>query len=119
MLALLIGAAVLIAHPAARYSLWYDEAWAALAVRSHDAGTVVETVPHNFHPPAYFLALSAWSAAAGSHNQAFAEWVGENARFWFLQTLPLDNSWVSQAVPHAEVSNVHVDAFQISLYEAP
>lgn len=64
-LALLLCAAVLLAHPAADYSLWYDEAWQVQAISSHDLNLIMETVRQDYAPPAYFLALSAWSSITG------------------------------------------------------
>ena len=68
--ALLIGAAALITHPAARHSIWYDEAWSVLAIRGHDAASIIETVRADFHTPVYFLALSAWASLTGFSEPA-------------------------------------------------
>jgi uncharacterized membrane protein len=69
-LALLFGAVILLVHPAADYSLWYDEAWSLQAVQSRDPGAIIDTVRSDFHPPGYFLLLSAWSSAAGVSERA-------------------------------------------------
>ncbi|MBN1286325.1 MAG: glycosyltransferase family 39 protein [Anaerolineae bacterium] len=63
--ALLFCAAVLLMHPAADYSLWYDEAWQVRAVQSHTIDTILETIRRDYAPPAYFLALSVWSSLTG------------------------------------------------------
>lgn len=63
-LVLLLAAATRIVN-SSHYPVWTDEGWTIWAVQSHDFGTVVNTLANDRHPPAYFLALSAWSSLAG------------------------------------------------------
>lgn len=62
---LLAAAAILITHPAARHSLWYDEAWSVLVVRGQPLPAVLEAARHDFHPPGYFIMLWGWAGLTG------------------------------------------------------
>src|SRR4026208_2017139 len=68
-LVLLLAAATRVINPS-HYPVWTDEGWTIWAVQSHDFGTVVDTLANDRHPPAYFLALSAWSSLAGDSRLA-------------------------------------------------
>src|SRR3954471_9525844 len=68
-LVLLLAAATRIIHSSS-YPVWTDEGWTIWAVQSHDFGTVVNTLANDRHPPAYFLALSAWSSLTGDSRLA-------------------------------------------------
>ncbi len=68
-LILLLAAATRIIH-SSQYPVWTDEGWTIWAVQSHDFGTVVNTLANDRHPPAYFLALSAWSSLTGDSRLA-------------------------------------------------
>lgn len=68
-LVLLLAAATRVIN-SSRYPVWTDEGWTIWAVQSHDFGTVVDTLANDRHPPAYFLALSAWSSLTGESRLA-------------------------------------------------
>jgi len=68
-LVLLLAAATRIIH-SSQWPVWTDEGWTIWAVQSHDFNTVVNTLANDRHPPAYFLALSAWSSLTGDSRLA-------------------------------------------------
>ncbi|MBA3872693.1 MAG: glycosyltransferase family 39 protein [Anaerolineae bacterium] len=68
-LVLLLAAATRIVN-SSTWPIWTDEGWTIWAVQSHDFNTVVETLANDRHPPAYFLALSAWSSLTGESRLA-------------------------------------------------
>jgi hypothetical protein len=68
-LVLILAAATRIINSSS-YPVWTDEGWTIWAVQSHDFGTVVNTLANDRHPPAYFLALSAWSSLTGESRLA-------------------------------------------------
>jgi Dolichyl-phosphate-mannose-protein mannosyltransferase len=63
-LVLLLAAAVRIIN-SSTWPVWTDEGWSIWAIRSHDFAQIVNTLAQDRHPPAYFLALSAWSSLVG------------------------------------------------------
>jgi hypothetical protein len=63
-LVLVLAAATRIIHSSS-YPVWTDEGWTIWATQSHDFNTEVNTLANDRHPPAYFLALSAWSSLTG------------------------------------------------------
>ncbi len=56
--------------PVSSFPVWTDEGWTIWAVSSHDFTQITNTLANDRHPPAYFLALSAWSAFAGDSHLA-------------------------------------------------
>jgi len=68
-LVLLLATATRVIN-SSHYPVWTDEGWTIWAVQSHDFGTVVNTLANDRHPPAYFLALSAWSSLTGDSRLA-------------------------------------------------
>src|SRR3982751_4724466 len=49
---------------------WTDEGWSTWAATDHRLDVILDKVAHDRHPPLYFLALSAWSTAAGDSRLA-------------------------------------------------
>src|SRR5580765_7525291 len=68
-LVLLLAASTRIIN-SSQWPIWTDEGWTIWAVQSHNFGMVVNTLANDRHPPAYFLALSAWSSLAGESRLA-------------------------------------------------
>ena len=54
--------------PVSSFPVWTDEGWTIWAVSSHDFTQITNTLANDRHPPAYFLALSAWSSLAGDSH---------------------------------------------------